>query len=445
MKSAAYLELGDEKIGILLKRYAIPAIIATTASSLYNIADSIFIGQGIGPYAISGLALTFPFMNLLAAFGTLVGVGFSTSLSIVLGRKEYDTAQKILGNEFLLNLIVGLLFSLMCLIFLNPILYFFGASENTISYAREYMEIILSGSVISTVFMGMNHLLRASGHPKKAMTIMLFTVLINIVLDALFIFVFKAGIRGAAIATVISQLFAFIWLIVIFSDQKRLLHFEKKIFIPDFALIKRALNIGISPFILNLFASIIIIIVNQQLNKYGGDMAVGAYGIVNRITFLFIMIIFGLTQGMQPILGYNYGAGNSQRVLKTLILTATTAVILMSSAFVLTELFPNFIVSFFTADYELAIRASRGLRIVMLTAPLLGFQIVASIFFQNIGFAKKAIFLTLIRQVIFVVPLLYILPLMLDSVGVWWSFVVSDIISTAITIFILNKFIQKIK
>jgi len=313
IKGAA-TELGTERIRKLLMQYAVPAIIAMTASSLYNMVDSIFIGHGVGPLAISGLALTFPLMNLAAAFGSLVGVGAATLVSMRLGQRDYGTAQNILGNVVVLNLIIGLAFGITTLLLLDPILYFFGASEATIGYARDYMSIILMGNVITHMYLGLNSVLRASGHPRKSMYATIYTVVINAALDPLFIYGFGWGIRGAAIATVLAQVIALIWQFHILSDKSELLHFRRGIYRLRRKIVRDILAIGMSPFLMNLAACFIVILINKGLKQYGGDLMIGAYGIVNRLAFFFVMIVMGINQGMQPIAGYNFGARQYDRV-----------------------------------------------------------------------------------------------------------------------------------
>jgi putative MATE family efflux protein len=437
-------ELGTEKISKLLRQYAVPAIIAMTASSLYNMVDSIFIGQGVGALAISGLAITFPFMNIAAAFGTLVGIGASTLVSVKLGQKDYTSAQKVLGNVFILNLIIGILFTVVSLAFVDPILYFFGASENTIFYAREYMVIILLGNVITHLYFGLNNVLRSSGHPQKAMILTVTTVIVNTVLDPIFIFVFGWGIQGAAIATVSAQLISLIWQIHIFRNKNELLHFHKGMFNPDFRIIKDMLAIGLSPFLMNVAACFIVILINNGMKKYSGDLAIGAFGIVNRVSFMFIMIVMGLNQGMQPIAGYNYGARQISRVMEVLKLTGFFATIVTTIAFLIGELIPGTVTRIFTTDNELIELSVYGLRITVMFFPLIGAQIVIANFFQSIGMAGKAIFLSLIRQVLILIPCLIILPRFLGLTGVWASLPVSDlvacIVSTIMIIYQIKKF-----
>lgn len=442
-KQNSPLVLGTERIGKLLTQYAIPAIIAMTASSLYNMADSIFIGHGVGPLAISGLALTFPLMNLAAAFGSLVGVGASTLVSVKLGQKDYDGANNVLGNVLILNIVLGIAFTLIFLWFLDPILYFFGASENTISYARDYMQIILLGNVVTHMYLGLNAVLRSSGYPQMAMYATLASVVINCVLNPLFIFGFGWGIRGSAIATVISQVLSLIGQMIHFANPKQILHFRKGIFRLHSEIVKGILYIGMSPFLMNLCSCLIVILINRGLKEYGGDMAIGAYGIVNRIVFLFIMIIMGFNQGMQPIAGYNFGARQYPRVTEVTKLTMWWAIGVASFGFLLCQFFPSMIVRLFTSDAELIGAAVYGLHIVFGVFPIVGFQMVATNFFLSIGMSKKAIFLSLTRQMLFLIPLLIILPRFWGTLGVWVSMPIADTIATVVTALVLaNQFRQ---
>jgi len=445
MNARVPTELGTERIPKLLKQYAVPAIIAMTASSLYNMVDAIFIGHGVGPYAISGLALTFPFMNLAAAFGTLVGVGASTMASMLLGQKNYDIARKVLGNVVVLNFIIGLLFTIVALVFLNPILYFFGASENTISYAREYMEIILAGNVITHIYFGLNSLLRSAGHPKKAMAATIMTVLLNAVLDPLFIFTFDMGIRGAAVATILAQIVALILVVVWFCDKRELIHFERGIFRLEKRIVKDSIVIGLAPFLMNFVACFVVILINMRLKTYGGDLAIGAYGIVNRISFVFIMIVSGLTQGMQPIAGYNYGARQMSRVYEVLKKTLLYATVVLTIGFLIGELCPGLVVAIFTDDPELVEKSIKGMRLVVGMFPLVSLSMVIGNFFQSIGKPKQAIFLSLSRQLIFLIPSLWLLPLFFDIAGVWVSFMVSDFLASVVAVILLLNFIRKNK
>ncbi len=444
-KTNSPLVLGSEPIGRLLTQYAIPAIIAMTASSLYNMADSIFIGHGVGALAISGLALTFPLMNLAAAFGSLVGVGASTLVSVKLGQKDYDGANHILGNVLVLNVLLGVGFTLVFWMLLDPILYFFGASEQTIGYARDYMRIILLGNVITHMYLGLNSVLRSSGFPKMAMYATLSSVIINCVLNPLFIFVFNWGIQGSAWATVISQAISLTGQLIHFSKPTQLLHFRKGIYRLRAEIVQAILSIGLSPFLMNLCSCMIVILINRGLKEHGGDMAIGAYGIVNRIAFLFVMIIMGFNQGMQPIAGYNFGAKLYHRVTEVTRLTMRWAVGVASVGFLLCQLTPEVIIGLFTTDQELIDIASKGLHIVFAVYPIVGFQMVATNFFMSIGMSRKAIFLSLTRQLIFLIPCLIILPPLMGQIGVWISIPIADVMAASVTAFMLIRQFKKFK
>ena len=431
--------LGTESIGKLLMQYAVPAIIAMTASSLYNMVDSIFIGHGVGTMAISGLALTFPLMNLAAAFGSLVGVGASTLISVKLGQRDYDTAQRVLGNVFVLNMVLGVAFTIIVMLFLDPILYFFGGSDQTVGYARDYMQIILLGNAVTHLYLGLNAVLRSSGHPQKAMYATIATVVINTILDPVFIYGFGWGIRGAAIATVLAQILALVWQFRIFSDRNELLHFRRGIYRLKGKIVRNVLAIGMSPFLMNLAACFIVILINKGLKEYGGDLNIGAYGIVNRLGFFFVMIVMGINQGMQPIAGYNYGARQFDRVDRVLKLTIIGATCVTTLGFLIGELAPRLAVSVFTDDPELVRLSAEGMRIVFFCFPIIGFQMVTTNFFQSIGMAGKAIFLSLSRQLLFLMPGLIFLPRIFDELtpwdgswGVWCSMPLSDFLASLV-------------
>ena len=434
--------LGTESIGKLLMQYAVPAIIAMTASSLYNMVDSIFIGHGVGTMALSALALTFPLMNLGAAFGALVG---ATLISVKLGQKDYDTAQRVLGNVFVLNILLGLAFTVIVFPFLNPILYFFGGSDETVEYARQFMEIILLGNVVTHLYLGLNAVLRASGHPKQAMYATIATVAINTILAPIFIFMFDWGIRGAAIATVSAQVIALLWQLKQFNNANELLHFRRGIFRLKRKIVFDSLAIGMSPFLMNLAACLIVILINQGLKKYGGDLAIGAFGIVNRLVFIVVMIVMGLNQGMQPIAGYNFGAKLYDRVNKVLKLTIIYATCVTTFGFLVGMLAPNLVVGIFTSDAELTELSATGLRITVMFFPIIGFQMVTSNFFQSIGMAGKAIFLSLTRQMLILLPCLLILPHFFGVAGVWYSMPVSDLLASLIALVMLVYQFRKFK
>lgn len=445
MSNQTPLSLGTEDIRKLLMRYAVPAIVAMTAASLYNMMDSIFIGHGVGPLAIAGLAVTFPFINLAAAFGSLVGVGASTLVSVKMGQKDLKSAEAVLGNVLVMNTVIGLAFMGICLIFLDQILVFFGASADTLPYARDYMKVILYGNLITHIYMGLNEVMRSSGYPQRAMAATLFAVAINGVLNALFIFVFDMGIMGAALGTICAQFLALIGVLCHFSSKKSYIRFQRGIFRIKLHIVVGMLAIGLSPFLMNICSCLVVMLVNNGLQSHGGDMYIGAYGIVNRIVFLFIMIVMGFNQGMQPIAGYNFGARQTDRVIKILkytILCGTTVTVL---GFLICQFFPRVIIRLFTTDESLIALAERGMHIIMLLFPVIGFQMVSTSFFQSIGMAWKAIFLSLTRQLIFLVPCLFLLPRYWGPDGVWGSFPIADLLATVTTALMLGWQLKKFK
>jgi putative MATE family efflux protein len=441
----ATLELGTKPVGRLLMQYALPAMVAMTASSLYNIIDRAFIGQVVGPEAIAGLGITFPLMNLSGAFGAAVGVGASTCISVKLGQKDYKMAEHLLGNTVTLNLIVGLLFMVVCFIFLNPILRFFGASDVTLPYAREFMEVILAGNMITHMYFGMNAVLRAAGKPRHAMYAVLFTVGMNIALVIAFVWWFRWGIRGAALATIVSQSMALCWQLWIFSNKKELLHLKRGIYKLKADLVRNIISIGISPFLMNATACVVVIFMNNQFVRYGGDMAVGAYSIANSIAMVFFMFVIGVNQGMQPIAGYNYGAMKYDRMMRVLWLAIAAATCILLVGWGLSMAFPRQIARIFTTDKTLIDMAARCIKLNMLVLFVVAGQAVITNFFQCIGKVKISIFLSLTRQLLLLIPMAYILPLFIGLDGVWYSMAASDLGSALMTWPILFAFINKFK
>ena len=434
-------ELGTEKVSKLLIQYAIPAIIAQTAASLYNMIDSVFIGHipDVGAEAISGLATTFPFMNLSAAFGAMVGVGGATQLSVRLGQRDYDSAKHILGNLVTLNIIVGILFATFSFIFLDEILFFFGASDATLPFARSFMEIILLGNVVTHLYFGINAALRSSGHPKQAMYATIITVVMNVILAPLFIYVLGWGIRGAALATVLAQCITLTWQIRLLSNPNELLHLQRGIYKLRKNIVKGILSIGMSPFFINAAACIVVIIINKGLRNYGddGDVSIAAYGIANRMQFIFVMVVLGLTQGMQPIVGYNYGAKRPDRVKSALMQTIFWATLVTTLGFIICEFIPETVAKAFTTDPKLIEHAAWAMQVMCTFMPFIGFQLVTTNFFQSVGLVNKSIFLSLTRQVLLLIPLLLILPLFMGEKGVWYSMPISDIIAAILTVVML--------
>lgn len=441
----ATLELGTKPVGKLLIQYALPAMVAMTAASLYNIIDRVFIGQVVGSMAISGLAITFPFMNLATAFGAGVGIGASTAISVKLGQRDYAAAENILGNTVTLNLIIGVTFSVLCLIFLDPILRFFGASNATIPYARSFMQVILAGNVISHMYFGMNAVLRAASKPRHAMAATIFTVLMNVLLDIIFIWWWHWGIRGAALATIISQALALCWQMKLFSNQKELLHLKKGIYRLKRNLVNNIISIGISPFLMNVCACVVVIFINNQLVRYGGDIAVGAYGIANSIAMIFVMFVIGLNQGMQPIAGYNYGSQQTDRLMRVVKYAAFAATAIMVTGWLIAHLAPYYCARMFTSDTELIRQAIKAIQINMMMYPFIGYQMVVTNFFQCIGKVKISIFLSLSRQLLFLLPLLAALPHFFGLNGVWAALPSSDFTASFIAAVIMLIFVRRIK
>lgn len=438
-------ELSEKPVFSLLLQYAIPAIVAMVASSLYNIVDGIFIGQGVGAGAIMGLAITMPIMNLSAAFGAMVGVGGSTLLSVKLGEKDYNFAAKILGNVITLNCIIGIGLGAVMLLFLDPILRFFGASDYTIPYARDFMVIVLIGNVFTHLFLGLNAMLRSSGKPKKAMKATIMTVIINIALAPLFIFVLHLGIRGAALATILSQLIVLLWQFKLFSNPNELIHLRRDTYRLERRIVTGSLSIGLSPFLINLCACLVVIIINKQLVSYGGDVAVGAYGIANRMMFFFVMVVIGINQGMQPIAGFNFGAKHYTRLNQVLKYAITIATGIWIVGFIVCVLLATPVASAFTNNEELLKEAAHALRVMNLVVPIIGFQMITIGFFQSIGKAGISIFLSLTRQLLFLVPLLLILPNFFGLEGIWYSVPIADGTSAITAAIVLIYHMRKFK
>jgi len=421
--------LGTSSIGKLLIQYSVPAVIASVATSLYNIIDSIFIGRGVGAMAISGLAITFPLMNLVVAFCTLIAVGGATISSIFLGQRNLKRASDVVNNVFLLCLIHSVIVGGVTLLYLDEILYFFGATDATISYAREFMTIILYGTPISYIFIGLNNVMRATGYPTKAMISALISVVVNIALAPVLIFVLEWGIAGAALATIGGQLVAFVWVMWHFMSRDSYVHLTRNAKWLSRSIAGHMYAIGLSPFLMNVCACIVVIFINRALLTYSGsdgNMAVGAYGIINRATMFFVMIVFGVTQGMQPILGYNYGAGRWDRVRRTLSIGIWLGVIITTVGWALVEIAPDAVTLLFTGEPALIEICRGGFRIFFICYPLVGAQIVIQNFFQSISRPKLSIFLSLTRQLIFLLPPLLILPRYIGINGVWLANAISD-------------------
>ena len=449
MSAPKITELGTQSIRSLLLKYALPGIIAMTASSLYNMVDSIFIGHGVGAMALSGLTVAKPFMDICAAFGTLVGVGASSLVAIKLGEKDYRSANDVLANVILLNVLLGALVMAVGLYWLDPILYAFGASDVTITYAREYMEIILWGNILTHIYYGLNSMLRSIGHPKIAMYATIVAVVTNIILDPIFIFVLDMGVRGAALATMISQLVSVIIELVIFLNPKEVIYFHRGIWRLKRDITMRALGIGTAPFLMHMASCFVVIVLNNQLKRYGGDMAIATFGITNRFMFFFSMIVMGLNQGMQPIVGYNYGAKLFDRMTRALKLTAMCATCVMGVLWLFGLIWPEGFICLFTHDELLIAQSIAPARVMLCTMVMVGFPMVVGNFYTSIGMSGKAIFLSLTRQVLLLIPSILLLPLLFQTVevspiwGVWWSLPICDALAAIIAAIVLNQDMRK--
>ena len=426
-------ELASAPIWKMLLKYSLPAVIGTVVSALYNIIDSIVIGHAIGdPDVVAGIAITFPVMTLAGALGMLIGAGAATRTSIVLGQKDTRMAEIILGNCVQLTVGIGLVYAALFAIFIDPILNMFGASPNTLPYAREFILWVLPGMVLSNITFSYNNVMRASGYPGKAMYTNLLGAGLNCILAPLLLFGFKWGIRGAAIATDISMLCTAIWVMSHFFNKKNTLHFVKGTYSLHWDVIRSVLYIGMAPFLINVAGSLVNAIINNSLLGYGGDNAIAAVVVFNRYVTVFVFIVIGICQGMQPILGYNYGAGKNSRLFRTLRLAIITASVITAMGTLFGQIFPRQISSLFMTDQEQINAAVNCLKITTISFWTVGFQIVVTNFFQSLGMAGKAIFLSLTRQIIFMIPLLFILPPLFGLQGVWSAFPISDIIAAIV-------------
>ena len=437
--------LGKGNIGKILLSYSIPAIIAQTAASLYNIIDSIFIGYGVNKEALTGVGICLPLMNLATAFGAMVGAGGSILISIKLGQQDTKAANHILGNIVALNVILGLLITAVGLIFMDPILNLFGASPVTIPYARDFMRIILIGNVFTHMYFGLCSAARAAGFPQKAMTATLITVGVNVALAPIFIFVLGRGVAGAASATVLAQMTALIILLIHFIDKQKQLHIIKKNLIPVIKTVKSIMAIGLSSFMLHICSCLVVIIINNQLKKYGGDLAIGAHANINKVLMFFAMLVLGFNQGMQTIAGYNFGAKLYNRVNEMFKKTVIYASIIMMTAFVCCELFAETICTWFTPDKDFIKMTAHGMRIAVAAFPVIGFSMVTSNYFQSINKAAIAAFLSTTRQMLLLTPILFILPPHFGLDGVWLCMPVSDFTATVLAAFFLIRQYKKFK
>ena len=433
--------LRHDKISKLLVKYSIPAILAMMVTSLYNTVDRAFIGsiEGVGALAISGLGVTMPIFTIIVGFGVLIAVGGSTNISIKLGAKEKDNAEKVLGNTLMLAIIISIVIMIIGTLFIDKILYLFGASEDTITYARDYIGVIFLGTPFNLIAFCLNNAIRAEGNPKLAAKTMIVGCILNLILDPIFIFVLGLGIKGAAIATVLSQIVISSWVLSYFFTNKSSLELKKENLKFDYKIVKIIIAVGMAPFLMEMATGLMHVITNNSLKAYGGDFAIGAMTAVTSISLLFMMPVFGLSQGMQTIIAYNYGAKQYDRSKKALKLAIICAVIILSTGFILIKIFPEFFIGIFNKDKELTKLAIKGINMNLFTLPIAAIAIIGPLYFQCIGKAKQSMFLILLRQFIVLIPLILILPKFLNLNGVWLAQPISDIISVIIVLIFLNK------
>jgi len=427
-------QLGEEKIGKLLLTFSVPAIVGMLVNALYNIVDRIFVGRGVGALAIAGITISFPIMLILMAFGMLVGLGATSLISIRLGQNKQEDAEQIMGNAMILLIVLMLGTTVVGLAFLEPLLRVFGASADVMPYAKDYLRIILIGAVFQGIGFGMNNFIRAEGSPKIAMLTMLIGAILNTILDPIFIYIFKWGIQGAALATVISQAASSIWVLSHFLGGKSILKVQKQNLRLKMDVVLSIFSIGFAPFMMQLAASVVNGVMNNQLVEFGGDMAISAMGIITSVSTLILMPIFGINQGSQPIIGFNYGAKKYDRVKKALKYASLAATAIVVLGFFLVRFFPVQLITLFAqGNDELIDIGTNGLRIFFAVLPIIGFQIVSSNYFQAVGKPKQAAILSLSRQVLFLIPALLILPRYFELNGVWMATPIADALSSIVT------------
>lgn len=445
MENEITRRLEHEKIGRLLVHYAIPAVVGTMVNALYNIVDRIFIGQGVGPLAMAGLTLTFPILLFLQAFGMLVGAGAATRVSIHLGRKANDMAEKVLGNALTLTFIITFLTVVPCMVWMDDLLFAFGGSEQTIPYAKDYLYIVVPGTILTSLSFGFNAVMRASGYPKKAMYTMLIGAVTNVLLDPVFIFWLDMGIQGAAIATVISMLLCTLFVMNHFVRKDSIIRFHRGVFKLEKPVVWNILTIGVSPFAMQLAGSVVVVIQNYALKQYGGDLALGANGIITSVGMLQVMLIIGIAQGMQPIVGFNFGAKQYGRVQETLRLAIIVSTVIMGIGCFCSVAFPELITRAFTNDPALLDVTANGLRISLLVFVVVGSQLVISQFFQSIGVAWKAMFLSLSRQMLFLIPAMLLFSRFWGLDGVWYAAPFSDFVAAVTAWGFLWHYVKSLK
>lgn len=434
--------LGEKSVGKLLWDFSLPAVTGMLVNALYNVVDSIFVGNGVGELGLAAVTIAFPIMLILMGFGMLVGIGATAQISISIGQKKKEQAEKILGNAFALALIIALSLAAVVLLFLDPILIALGAEPSILPYAREFTSIIVGGSVFTFVGFGLNNIIRAEGSPKTAMSTMLISAILNTVLNPLFIFGLKLGISGSALATVISQAVSALWVLAYFKGGRSYLKLRFSNMKLDMEIIRTIFAIGMSPFFMQVAASVVTVIYNYSLMSYGGEIAVAAMGIVNRVSMLMLMPIFGISQGVQPIIGYNYGARNYERVIEAIKKATFAATTFAVCGFLIIQLFDVQIIRLFNSNSDLIQVGASGMRVFLAMMPIIGFQVVCSTYFQAVGKARQSLLLSLSRQVIILIPLLVILPRIWGLSGIWMASPIADLTSSLLTVMFLLREIR---
>ncbi|MGQ1909930.1 MATE family efflux transporter [Marinifilum sp. RC60d5] len=435
-------ELENSKVRSLLWKYFLPAFTGVVINSLYNVVDRIFIGQGISANALSGLSAVFPIMLILMAFGMLIGMGAGVRISINLGKKDFSRAEWVLGNSFILMIIVSVIITAIGFAVKDPLLHLFGVAEDTMMFANEYLNIILYGAIFNVVGFSMNNLIRSEGNAKIAMYSMLISAGTNIILDPIFIFALNMGVAGAAWATIISQFILCIWVIKHFRSSRSVIKLRASNFKPNGQIVIYIITIGFAPFSMQLAGSFVQGLYNIQLVKFSNDIAIAAMGIINSVAMLIVMTIIAINMAAQPIFGFNYGAKNFSRVKETLKISMFAATVIAVIGWILVQLFPEALVLAFNSNNkELLEVGTKGLRVFMIALPIVGFQIIVGNYFQSIGRAGISALLTLMRQVILLIPILFILPNYMGLNGVWYAGPISDIGSAIVAaIFIIWEF-----
>jgi len=424
--------LADDNIPRLLLKLSLPATVGMIVMALYNVVDTIFVGRGVGMLGIAGISIVFPFQMFVMAIGQMIGIGGASLISRNLGAKNLERAENTLGNVFIIVLILGIAIIIPGYIFINSLLKIFGASAAILPYSRQYMEIILGGTLFFIFLISSNNIIRSEGKAKIAMGTMLVSAIINMILDPIFIFGLKMGIRGAALATVIAQLISVIYVIYFFLSGKSVLRFQKIKF--NFSIQKEIFAVGFASFSRQVAASFLIIILNNSLSYYGSDISIAVFGIISRILRFIIMPIFGIAQGLQPIVGYNYGARQYRKVVKAIKLAFIYGIAISTFGFIVLIIFPQPIIGIFTANSELIKEAIPALRLIILAFPVVGFQVVGATIFQALGKALPSLILSISRQILFLIPLVLILPHFLKLNGIWLSFPLSDLLATFVTL-----------